>query len=98
MINLRSRNSEAYDYLLNGGFTGSLSGSNHSNIPCDQLIETTINRFSKSVDGILGKTEDVGACEKWVRLNQYMCALKEHLDKKVRRNTSWNGHVELGKT
>ena len=64
MIDLRQRNIEAYKYLENGGFTGSLSGAIHTNIPCDQMIETTINRFSKSTGGILGKTEDKSACER----------------------------------
>ena len=41
MRDLKTRNIEAYKYLENGGFTGSLSGASHSNIPCDQMIETT---------------------------------------------------------
>ena len=51
MIALKRRLPKAYQYLEEGGFTGSLSGSPHSNISMDQVIETTINRFSKSAGG-----------------------------------------------
>ena len=95
MLDLKRRNKEAYQYLENGGFTGSLTGSSHSNIPCDQVIETTINRYSKSTGGITGKTEDKDASERWVRLNPYMCALKEHMDSKIKKKR--NGvHIEIG--
>ena len=67
MLDLRRRNKEAYQYLENGGFTGSLTGSVHSNIPCDQVIETTINRYSKSTGGLTGKTEDTDFSERWAR-------------------------------
>ena len=95
MIDLEKRNPDAHAYLKNGGFTGSSTGLTHSNIPMDQTIETTINRFSKSTGGINGKTENQGACEKWVRLNHYLCALKEHMDKKV-GNVRTFQHVEFG--
>ena len=58
MIDLEKQNLEAYSYLKNGGFTGSTTGLSHSNIPMDQIIESTINRFSKSTGGIRGKTEN----------------------------------------
>ena len=95
MIDLENRNPDAYAYLKNGGFTGSSTGLNHSNIPMDQIIETTIDRFSKSIGGINGKTENQGECEKWVRLNHCLCALKEHTDKKV-GNVRKFKHVEFG--
>ena len=95
MIDLKRINPEAYAYLESGGFSGFLSGSKHSNIPMDQIIEMTINRFSKSTGGISGKTEDAGASEKWGRLNHYLCALKEHMKKKTRTNRK-DRHVELG--
>ena len=69
MLDLKLRNPTAYRYLENGGFSGSLSGSIFSNIPMDQVIEMTINRFSKSVGGLSGKTENIGAGDRWVRLN-----------------------------
>ena len=71
MIDLMTRYPDAYSYLEKGGFVGSLSGTKHSSIPMDQIIETTINRFSKKS----GITENVGANEKWIRLNPYLCAL-----------------------
>ena len=95
MLDLKRRNSDAYTYLENGGFTGSLSGEVHTNIPCDQIIETTINRFSKSTGGLMGKTEDKDASEKWCRLNPYMTAIKEHMDSKVEHRRT-GAHIELG--
>ena len=83
MIDLKMRNPTAYKYLENGGFCGSLSGNNFSNIPMDQVIEMTINRFSKTVGGLSGKTENIAASNKWTRLNHYMCALKEHMDETI---------------
>ena len=62
----------------------------------DQLIETTINRFSKSTGGIAGKTEDLGACEKWTRLNHYLRVLKEYMDGKIGKLRHVR-HIELGK-
>ena len=94
MIDLKIRNTEAYKYLEDGGFTGSLSGSVHCNIPMDQIIAMTINSFSKSIGGIGGKTEDGGATGKWVRLNHYLCGLKEHMNKELRKNRR-NRHLEL---
>ena len=96
MLDLKLRNPTAYRYLENGGFSGSLSGSIFSNIPMDQVIEMTINRFSKSVGGLSGKTENIGAADRWVRLNHYLCALKEHLDDKIRKNKT-SVHAECGK-
>ena len=97
MLQLPEKFPEAYAYLRQGGFSGSLSGKSHSNIPMDQMIECTINRFSKSVGGIVGKTEDEGACEKWTRLSPYLCVFKEHLDKKMGRQREDEYHVEFGK-
>jgi hypothetical protein len=76
MLDLKSRNPQAYQYLEDGWFSGSLSGSIFSNISMDQVIEMTINRFSKSVGGLSRKTENIGAADKWVRLNHYLCAMK----------------------
>ena len=38
MRSLKEENKEAYEYLQNGGFSGSLSGSPHSRIPFGQVI------------------------------------------------------------
>ena len=38
--------------------------SRHSNIPCDQMIESTINRSAKSTGGIIGKTKDASASKR----------------------------------
>ena len=68
MLNLHDSHPNIYQYLKNGGFTASISGLPFSKIPCDQIIETTINRSSKSTGGLSGKTEYVGASEKWMRI------------------------------
>ena len=52
MCNLNIEFPEAYEYLKEGGFTASLSGSVHSQIPMDQITETTVNRFSKETGGL----------------------------------------------
>ena len=46
MIDLKMRNPTAYKYMENGGFCGSLSGNNFSNIPMDQVIENVANMCS----------------------------------------------------
>ena len=61
----------------------------------DQVIEVTVNRFSKETGGLTGMTQNTGASERWMRINHYMCALKECLDKNIKRRKSTK-HVELG--
>ena len=75
MLNLQDSHPNIYQYLKNGGFTASISGLPFSKIPCDQLIETTINRSSKFTCGLSGKTENVGASVKWMRNNHIMATL-----------------------
>ena len=48
----------------------------HLQIPCDQIIEMTINRQSKDTGGLSGKTENVGASMRWTRINHIMAALR----------------------
>ena len=95
-MNFPQRNPEAAAYLTVGGFSGSTSSPPHSNVPMNQLIEMTFNRFSKSMGGIAGKTEDLGACEKWTRLNHYLRVLKEYMDDKIGK-VRYVRHIELGK-
>ena len=64
MLNLQDSHPNIYRYLKNGGFTSSISGLPFSKIPCDQIIETTIYRSSKSTGGLSGKTKNIGASEK----------------------------------
>ena len=40
-ILLRERNPAAHQYMSEGGFSGSISGEKHTNIPMDQIIEMT---------------------------------------------------------
>ena len=78
------------------GFSVSLSGLPYSRIPCDQVIQMTINHSSKDTGGLSGKTEDVGASERWMHINYIMAALREHLDALI-KTKSWNKHVDLGR-
>ena len=57
MHNLKKKNPEAYSYLECGGFTASLPGNVHSQIPMDYIIEMTINRFSKETGDLTDPTE-----------------------------------------
>ena len=87
MLNLQDSHPNIYQYFKNGGFTAAISGLPFLKIPCDQIIETTINRSSKSNGGLSGKTEIVGASEKWMRINHIMDELRQHLDSVIRKRT-----------
>ena len=76
MCNLNIEFPEAYEYLKEGGFTASLSGSVHSQIPMDQSIETTVNRFPKETGSLSGITENKGASKRWVRINHDKSIMK----------------------
>ena len=86
MCNLNIEFPEAYEYLKEGGFTVLLSGSVHNQIPMDQIIETIINRFSKETGGLSGITENKGASERWVRINPFIAALRDHSNVKLNKN------------
>ena len=83
MRKLGKDNEEAYIFMLNGSFTGSLTGKPHSRIPMDLIIETTVNRWSKEVGEICGKTHNDGATERWFRVNHLLSILKEHQQKNL---------------
>ena len=68
MLNLQDSHPNIYQHLKNGGFTASISGLPFSKMPCDQIIETTINCSSKSTSGLSGKTENVGLVKNGCRL------------------------------
>ena len=96
MCSLKTENPAAYAYLNDGGFSGSLTGLPHSRIPFDQIIEMTINRSCKDIGGLSQTTSNAGATERWTRTNHLMVALREHLNKKVRRQSKFSNR-ELGK-
>ena len=89
MLNLHNSNPDLLHHMQEQGFTVSLSGLPYSRIPCDQVIEMTINRSSKDTGGLSEKTENVGASERWMRINHIMAALREHLDALI-KTRSWN--------
>ena len=64
-------------------------------IPMDQIIEMTINRSCKEIGGLSGKTENVGASERWAKIHHHMVARREHLNEKVRKNAK-DVNIELG--
>ena len=76
MLNLPTSHPTLNRHLEDGGFTASISGFPYSQIPCDQIIEMTINRQSKDSGGLSGKTENVGASMRWTRINHIMAALR----------------------
>ena len=49
----------------------------------DQIIEMTIKKSSKVVEGLSGVTENKGASERWMRIKHFLAALKQHLDLKI---------------
>ena len=53
----------------------------------DQVIECTINRS--------GITENLGACERWVRISYVLAALKEYLNSKIHKKKC-SDHVKFG--
>ena len=61
----------------------------------DQIIETTINRFSKETGGLSEITANKGASERWVRINPYIAALREHLNVKLNKNKK-TYDIEMG--
>ena len=95
MCNLNEKNPCVYEYLQEGGFTASLSGNVHSQISMNQIIETTINRFSKENGSFSDITETNGASERWVRINPFNAALREHLNVKLNRNKK-TYDIEMG--
>ena len=55
----------------------------------------TINRSCKDIGGLSGKTQDEGGREGWTRTNHLMVAMRDHLKKKIRKQTR-NLSRELG--
>ena len=79
---------EAIQLLVNISWTGiSVDRWVVINIPksIDQLIKFTINRSSKERGDLSGNTENVGASNRWIRINHYMAALTEYLHGKIRK-------------
>ena len=95
MCSLEIENPVAYEYLQEGGFSGSLTGLPHSRIPFDQIIEMTINRSCKDIGGLSQSTNDPGTTERWTRTNHFMVALREHLNDKIRGQSTLTSR-ELG--
>ena len=61
----------------------------------DQIIETTINRFSKETGGVSEITASKGASERWVRIYPYIAALRDHLNVNFNKNKK-TYDIEMG--
>ena len=94
MLNLHNSNPDLLHHMQEQGFTIPLSGLPYSGIPCDQVVEMTINRDSIDTSGLFGKTENVGVIETWMVTNPIMAALREHLDALI-KTRSWKKLVNL---
>ena len=96
MIALPFTTAQVHEYLKNGGFSGSLTGTPHTMIPYDQIIETTINRQFKDIGAIGGNMDNLGATECWARNSHLIAALRERMNKKISKKTKQK-HIDLGK-
>ena len=90
MTALPFSNAQAHGHLKNGGFSGSLTGTPQTKIPYDQIIETTTNRQCKDVSGIGGNTDNLGATDCWARNSHLIAALRERMNKKIRKRLNKN--------
>lgn len=57
-----------------------------------QIIETTMNLFSKKTGGLSCITEDEGVSEQWISINQFISALQQHQDAMLNRNIRNQGY------
>ena len=80
-------------FLCDGGFTGPITGEWHAK-PMDQIVKMTVNRFSKETGGLSGNTQIVGASQRWMRINHYLAALRQHLVERAKGTKA--KHVQPG--
>ena len=95
MKNLASSHSSAQIFLKEERFTVLLTGKPHSKIAIDPVIKMTINRSSKEIGGLTGKTENLGAYARWTKINHFLVALREHQNKILRKKNRNERHIEL---
>ena len=67
----------------------------HNQIPMNQIMEMTINRFSKKTGRLSRVTEKKGTSERWVRINHFIAVLRKHLDVKLGKNHKYC-NIEMG--
>ena len=53
----------------------------------NQMTEMTINKSEKVVGILSGVTENKDASERWMQINRFLTALKQHLDLKIQRDS-----------
>ena len=98
MKNLASSHSSAQIFLKEGRFTVLLTGKPHSKITIDPVIKMTINRSSKEIGGLTGKTENLGAYARWTKINHFLVALREHQNKILRKKIEMRGILNSAKS
>ena len=95
MIALSFTNAQAHECLKNGGFSGFLTGTPHK----DSLRS---NHWDNNKSPMQRRrwyrwdTENLGATECWARNSHLIAALRERMNKKIRKKTKQK-HVDLGK-
>lgn len=67
----------------------------HNQIPMNQIMEMTINRFSKKTGRLSRVTEKKGTSERLVRINHFISVLRKHLDVKLGKNHKYC-KIEMG--
>ena len=73
--------------LTSCGFSVSLTSRAHSSVPFDQVIEMFINRACKVIDEFSQITQNEVAIERWQSTHHLLPALREHMNKNIRKNT-----------
>ena len=91
MRDLKNRNPDAYQFLCDGGFTGSIPGERHAK-PMDQIIEMTESLFKRNRRSLWKYIKCW--CQRWMRINHHLAALKQHLVERAKGKKA--KHVEPG--
>ena len=58
------------------------------------MTEITINRSCKDVGGLSVNKNNPGATERWTKIHHHIVALREHLNKKMKKKAK-EKHVDL---
>ena len=66
MQNLPNTHPDAHAYLSSGGFCVQRSSHGFSRSPVDQTIEQTLNRDTKTRDGVVGFSLNKGSVKRWL--------------------------------
>ena len=87
-----------YDQLMDGEFAVQRSTSRFSMTACDQIIEQTFNRDSKTKGGMTGITLNKGAVQRWILSHPARASIASACYAMAGRNTDLSSHHELNKS